>query len=139
MELIIKNVEYSVAKSYKTEYSTAEVEIKTYKVSKNNGVFTSEKYLEINVFGKIDNKEYPIHLVITKPVDEYLEIEMYKSIDIDESDITDSYMMIDGMADLDLTVKNLKVTRFSSSFVITMNFNVKNEFYGAIEFEAFME
>lgn len=139
MNLNIKNIEYMIAKTNKMEEPFGEVKTTIYKVSRNHEKFNSEEYLEISIYGKIGNNEYPMHFIIAKPIEEYLEIEKYKSINIDEKNIMDSYMMIDGLADLDLEISNLKVTRFSSSLVFTMFFNIQKEYYGNAEFEVYME
>ena len=80
--------------------------------------------MKISIYGKIGNDKYPMHFIIAKPIGEYLEVEKYNSISIDERNIMESYMMIDGLTDLDMTISNLKVTRFSSSLVFTMFFNI---------------
>lgn len=137
MKLNIKDVEYMIAKNVKTDDTSGKVRITTYNVSRNHGEFESEKYLEIDIFGKIGSDEYPMHFIIGKPIDEYLAIEKYKSIDIEERDILDCYLYIDGLADLDLVIRG-KVTRFSKSLVFKMFFNVMKEYYGDVAFEVFL-
>lgn len=134
MQLSVKNVEYILAKSVKTNEEYGEVELATYKVSRNREKLKSEKYLEVSIFGKIENAEYPLHFIIEKPFEEFLKIEKYKSINIDSEKIIDSYIMIDGLADLNLTIEG-KVTRFSESLLFTMFFKVKEKYYGNVEFE----
>lgn len=137
MQLSINNIDYMIAKKVKTENQTGSVTIAKYKVKKKDNEYKEENYLEITVFGEIGSTEYPIHFIVSKPIEQYLEMQKYESININEDDIIDSYISIDGSF-TDLVISRLNITKFPNSLVFNLFFEASDEYYGSVDFEVFI-
>lgn len=67
---------FRIAKSIPTFQEESNIQIVEVSVGNfdsitNKTIYTYKKSLEINLFGEIDNDEYCLHFIITKPIDEY--------------------------------------------------------------------
>lgn len=112
-----------------------EASIGQYDSKSNKTIYTKKKELEIDISGRIDNDEYSVHFIITKPFQDYLNIESYDKILIKKENIRDNYITVNGITYLDI-ILDLAVLKFDKKLIFTMMFrNYKEDIFGTAEVE----
>lgn len=135
---------FQIAKSVKTtneviNFDIVEVTHGCFDKKLNQSISTKQKELEIYLTGSIDKSEYGLHFIVSKPIEEFFNLEKFEKIKIGEQEMNDCYFEYDGKANLSITL-HVEVLRFSSSFVFTLSFqNDDNDYFGNANFEIEVE
>ena len=131
-----QNIEMS---DYKASTKVVDSSHMSFEDGKETGIVFL-KQLDVSISGKIDEKKYGLHFIITKPIEEYLNIEKYKQVEIGFEKITDLYLTEDNIADMSLEIKDMKVLRFNNELIFSFYyFESTYRYFGNVEFEVDVE
>ncbi len=131
---------FKIAKSMdatneKINFQTVSIKVCHFDKEKNQSIDTKVDALEINVSGTANSDEYYLHFIISKPISDYENMRRYEEIVIAENDIKDSYIAVNGIADVDLKM-NLKMIRFDTTVLCSLLFRNDNmDIFGRAEIE----
>ena len=110
-----------------------------YDTEEKKHIYSKISDLHISVYGKIDEHEYCLHFIPRIPIEQYFDIPKYESLKFTENEMDENYIMIDGIAYLDLKI-DLKVLRYNETLIFTLTFrDCDAEFYGDAEIEIELE
>ncbi len=133
-------VMFKIAKSNdveneKLEYEITKVVISKFDEVKNKRITEKVNELEITLIGEIGGDIFSIHFIVSKPINELLNIEKYTKINMSEKTLCDYYLMVNGIAHMCLKI-DLEILRYNNTLVFTLDFcSDDNEYFGYSTFE----
>lgn len=131
---------FKIAKSIDTAdeeiiFKTVSIKVCHFDKEKNQSIETEVDALEINVRGMVKREEYILHFIISKPISDYESMKKYEGLVITENDIKDSYIVVNGITDVDLKM-DLKMIRFDTTVLFSLLFRNDNmDIFGTAEME----
>lgn len=131
---------FKIAKNKQVDNENIDIEI----VDAEVGTFNREtkksemlkiQQLSVSISGNINNNSYCLHFIINKPISDYLNIKKYDKIKMDSNKIIDNYMVINGVAYLDIMI-NIEIIKFNDKLIFELLFQESDrEYFGTAEFE----
>ncbi len=125
---------FKLAKSKKVSNEKVDIRCITYKET-NNKVHEYKDYLDVNITGNLGKEKYILHFIITKIIDEYLEMKDYQTLELTNNDVMDSYLVVGEKEDYSLDIDKMMINKFSNSISFNCLYRSSDKFYGSIEFE----